>query len=62
MYCDVKGSNPFRGNGSSVGRVHNEMARPVKPVVQFHTNFFYARETSQAAALARIFGDCRKGI
>lgn len=37
MICVVKGSNPFRANGNSVGRVHNEMARLVRPAVRSRT-------------------------
>jgi len=35
--CVVKGSNPFRANGNSVGRVHSKMERLIKPAVRFRT-------------------------
>ena len=37
MICVVKGSNPFRVNGSSVGRVHNKMAGHEKSAVRIRT-------------------------
>ena len=40
--CGVGGSNPSRVNGSSVGRVHNIMARPVKSAVRIRPKkYFY---------------------
>lgn len=35
--CDVEGSTPSRVNGSSVGRVHNMLVRPVRPAVRIRS-------------------------
>ena len=37
MDCDVEGSNPSRFGGNSVGRVHKEMAKPVRFAVQIRS-------------------------